>query len=122
MDETLAAEVRHRAHDCCEYCRMPQLYYPTVTFPTDHVIARQHGDKTTLGNLALSGLHCNLHKGTESDRDRPGDPKDHPPVQPSAAQMGSALSVARRDLGGAHGHRPRDDRCRRTARRISFGT
>jgi hypothetical protein len=42
---------------------MPQSFYPTVTFPIDHVVARQHGGPTVLGNLALSCLHCNSHKG-----------------------------------------------------------
>jgi HNH endonuclease len=57
MDETLARAVRERAGHACEYCRMPQAFYPTVTFPIDHVIARQHRGPTTLGNLALSCLH-----------------------------------------------------------------
>src|SRR5262249_22546398 len=63
MDESLAWEVRERAGHACEYCRMSQAYYPTVPFPIDHVIARQHGGPTTLGNLAPSCLHDNLHKG-----------------------------------------------------------
>jgi hypothetical protein len=36
-----------------------QAYYPTVPFPIDHIIARQHGGRTTFGNLALSCLHDN---------------------------------------------------------------
>ena len=63
MDESLAEEVRQRARYACEYCRMPQLYYPTVTFPIDHIISCQHGGPTVLSNLALSCLHCNSHKG-----------------------------------------------------------
>ncbi len=58
-DERLAQEVRRRAKDTCEYCRMPQRYYPTVVFPIDHIIARQHGGLTALNNLAFSCLHCN---------------------------------------------------------------
>jgi hypothetical protein len=42
---------------------MPQSFYPTVPFPIDHIIARQHGGSTTLDNLALSCLHDNTHKG-----------------------------------------------------------
>jgi hypothetical protein len=42
---------------------MLQSYYPTVPFPIDHIIARQHGGGTRLGNLALSCLHDNLHMG-----------------------------------------------------------
>src|SRR5439155_23026889 len=63
MEGLLAARVRVRAGHVCEYCRMPQAYYPTVVFPIDHVIARQHRGPTTWGNLALSCLHCNSHKG-----------------------------------------------------------
>jgi HNH endonuclease len=63
MDERLAQSVRERAGHACEYCRVPQLCYPTVTFPMDHIIARQHRGSTELGNLALSCLHCNSFKG-----------------------------------------------------------
>jgi hypothetical protein len=63
MDEQLAQEVRRRASDACEYCRVAQAYYPTVPFPIDHIIARQHEGPTVAGNLALSCLHCNSHKG-----------------------------------------------------------
>lgn len=63
MDEALMAVVRERADHACEYCRMPQTFYPTVTFPVDHIIALQHGGPTVASNLALSCLHCNSHKG-----------------------------------------------------------
>jgi hypothetical protein len=63
MDESLAPWVRQRAGHVCEYCQMPQAYYPTIPFPFDHIIARQHGGQTTFGNLALSCLHDNSHKG-----------------------------------------------------------
>ena len=42
---------------------MPQSCYPTVPFPIDHIVARQHGGDATLDNLALSCLHDNTHKG-----------------------------------------------------------
>jgi hypothetical protein len=45
MDESLAVEVRRRPNDACEYCRMPQAFYPTVPFPLDHIIAQQHGGR-----------------------------------------------------------------------------
>jgi 5-methylcytosine-specific restriction endonuclease McrA len=63
MDASLARDVRERAGHMCEYCRMPESNYPTVPFPIDHIIARQHGGSTTLDNLALSCLHDNTHKG-----------------------------------------------------------
>ena len=63
MEESLANAVRERAGHRCEYCLMPQSFYLTVTFPIDHIIAQQHGGPTVLGNLALSCLHDNAHKG-----------------------------------------------------------
>src|SRR5260370_29073995 len=63
MDESLAGVVGRRAGHVCAYCRMPQANYPTIPFPIDHIIARQHGGPTVLSNLALSCLHCNSHKG-----------------------------------------------------------
>jgi hypothetical protein len=62
MDPNLLAQVRQRAGDCCEYCRMPQAVH-VRTFPIDHIRARQHGGLTTMDNLALSCLRCNSHKG-----------------------------------------------------------
>jgi len=62
MTETLAREVWRRAGNACEYCRMPQAFYP-APFQIDHIIARQHGGVTGIGNLALACLHCNAHKG-----------------------------------------------------------
>jgi hypothetical protein len=63
MDKSVAEQVRQRARYACEYCRMPQAYYPTVPFPIDHIISQQHGGRTVLSNLALSCLHDNSHKG-----------------------------------------------------------
>ncbi len=62
MDELLVREVWQRAGNVCEYCHMPQLYFPT-TFEVDHIIARQHDGPTVLSNLALSCLRCNGRKG-----------------------------------------------------------
>ncbi len=58
----LDLRVRQRAAGRCEYCRLPQSPY-AWTFPVDHIIARQHGGKTQLGNLALACLRCNRSKG-----------------------------------------------------------
>lgn len=63
MTPSLIRAVRSRARQACEYCRMPVVCYPTVPFPIDHILARQHGGETKLSNLALSCLHCNSHKG-----------------------------------------------------------
>jgi hypothetical protein len=34
-----------------------------VPFEIDHLIARKHGGKTIAGNLAVSCIYCNAHKG-----------------------------------------------------------
>jgi hypothetical protein len=52
MDETLAERLRQRADHACEYCHMPQAFYPTVPFPIDPISAQQHGGPTVFGNLA----------------------------------------------------------------------
>src|SRR5438876_5851955 len=58
----LAQQVRQRARNLCEYCRMPQAFYDTPHEP-EHIISRQHAGKTHIDNLALACLHCNRHKG-----------------------------------------------------------
>ena len=52
MDATLPEQVRQRAGDRCEYCRLPQGAH-VLTFPVDHIIARQHGGRTEHDNSAL---------------------------------------------------------------------
>ena len=61
-EESLYAAVRFRARFRCEYCQLPEAA-SGLTFPIDHVIARQHGGKTIMANLALSCPRCNQHKG-----------------------------------------------------------
>jgi hypothetical protein len=60
--EALADFVRARAHDCCEYCQLPQAFSSTP-FPIDHIIAEKHGGRTVASNLALACLADNNHKG-----------------------------------------------------------
>jgi hypothetical protein len=62
MDEWLVLEVWRRAGGVCEYCHIPQAFFPSP-FEIDHVIAKQHSGPTVSNNLALSWLHCNGHKG-----------------------------------------------------------
>jgi hypothetical protein len=62
MTPSLERKIRDRANNACEYCLMPQSAF-VLTFPIDHIIARQHGGKTRADNLALACLRCNLHKG-----------------------------------------------------------
>lgn len=63
MDRIIEQQVRARAREICEYCRIPALLYDEP-FHTDHIIARKHGGRTVLENLAFCCLDCNLHKGT----------------------------------------------------------
>ncbi|MGA3024779.1 MAG: HNH endonuclease signature motif containing protein [Bryobacteraceae bacterium] len=58
----LAAAVRRRAGQLCEYCRVPQAAFPRP-FHIEHIVARQHGGSTQLDNLALACWQCNLKKG-----------------------------------------------------------
>ena len=58
----LAAEVRRRAGNECEYCRLPQKAFRRP-FHIEHIVAKQHGGQTRLENLALACWRCNLKKG-----------------------------------------------------------
>jgi len=62
MSTALEQLVRLRAHEVCEYCRLPQRF-SRLLFSVDHVIARQHAGPTTKENLALASGFCNRHKG-----------------------------------------------------------
>jgi 5-methylcytosine-specific restriction endonuclease McrA len=63
MDAALIRVIWRRAKGVCEYCRMSQVFYPTIPFQVDHILARQHGGETKPTNLALACLHCNSRKG-----------------------------------------------------------
>lgn len=58
----LAATVRQRASDRCEYCLLPQAAFRR-SFHVEHIRAKQHGGMTQLENLALACWQCNLKKG-----------------------------------------------------------
>jgi 5-methylcytosine-specific restriction endonuclease McrA len=56
--------VRARAGERCEYC----LIAERLTFAlhwVDHIVAEKHGGQTEGGNLALSCVLCNQHKGSD---------------------------------------------------------
>lgn len=74
MDARAKQEVRTRAGNRCEYCRLRQEHEPTRTFHVEHVIAQQHRGTDELDNLALACLLCNLLKGTNlTSRDPDSD-------------------------------------------------
>lgn len=68
MSSRLSAELRRqiveRAGDRCEYCRIHQDDV-VASHQIDHVIAEKHGGTTTLENLALLYMLCNIRKGSD---------------------------------------------------------
>lgn len=57
----LVREVRERAADHCEYCRLPQDSQE-ATFHVDHIQPRSAGGPTSSSNLSLACVSCSLHK------------------------------------------------------------
>jgi hypothetical protein len=64
ISAALRAQVRTRAHDRCEFCRLPQTA-SIMTFHVEHIVSRKHEGQTALENLALSCPTCNWHKGSD---------------------------------------------------------
>lgn len=58
----LRQAIRERAGFQCEYCLLPEAFFP---FEPDHVIALKHGGLTDSKNLASSCLECNQLKGSD---------------------------------------------------------
>lgn len=63
MNALTQRRVRQRAGNRCEYCRLHQDYEPYYRLHVEHVVAKQHGGRDGLANLALACHHCNQHKG-----------------------------------------------------------
>jgi hypothetical protein len=61
MDQSAEDLIRNRAHDCCEYCRMPQEF-DDLPFQNDHIIAKVHGGSDAPENRARACVPCNLYK------------------------------------------------------------
>lgn len=60
----LRKQIKLRADDRCEYCRMhaDDVFWP---HEPDHIIAQKHGGATEAGNLALACFPCNRAKRTD---------------------------------------------------------
>lgn len=54
--------VVERADNCCEYCLLSQ-HSTFQVHHIDHIIARQHGGRDDVSNLAFCCMICNLNKG-----------------------------------------------------------
>jgi hypothetical protein len=57
-------KVSARAQGRCEYCRVP-TEAAWAPHEVDHIIARKHGGKWGIKNLAYACFECNHHKGTD---------------------------------------------------------
>lgn len=62
----LELQVKLRAGDRCEYCRMRQSLQD-ATFHVEHVIPRVRGGETSLENLAWACPSCNLRKSDRTE-------------------------------------------------------
>ena len=90
MDAETRVTVRRRAADCCEYCQRRQTDSPLIPLQIEHIIARKHGGRDALGNLALACAECNLHKGSNLSG-----------IDPDSGQL-TPLFHPRRDLWDEH--------------------
>lgn len=63
MEDRLRQQVRDRAGDRCEYCRLPR-HADRLPFQVDHIIAEFHHGTSDFDNLAWSCFGCNVYKGT----------------------------------------------------------
>ncbi len=63
MDASTRLNVRQRAGNRCEYCRLRQQDEEENPFHTEHIIAKQHAGSDDLENLSLACSQCNAIKG-----------------------------------------------------------
>ena len=63
MDAATRREVRERAGNRFEYCRVRQEDDPLFVFHVEHILPRQHDGPDAATNLPLACYHCNRHKG-----------------------------------------------------------
>ncbi len=63
MEPAIRNEVRQRAGNRCEYCRLRQQDEEENPFHIEHIIAQQHGGTDAQENLALACSWCNAVKG-----------------------------------------------------------
>lgn len=64
VSRKLRKQVIERAAECCEYCGLHQNLVASA-HQVDHVIAEKHRGPTTLENLALCCMICNLRKASD---------------------------------------------------------
>jgi hypothetical protein len=90
MNEQLREQVRRRATDRCEYCRMPQSG-TVLPHEIDHIRSQKHSGPSTLENLCWACALCNSYKGTDIAAYPPGSdaivPLFHPRIDNWAAHF-----------------------------------
>jgi hypothetical protein len=64
MDAETRRQVRLRAGNRCEYCRLCESDSPLGLLQIEHICPRKHGGTDDEWNLALACIQCNLHKGS----------------------------------------------------------
>jgi 5-methylcytosine-specific restriction endonuclease McrA len=64
IPDSLRQQVINHAGSCCEYCLISQKDC-LVAHEVDHIISEKYHGETSFGNLCLSCLHCNRHKGSD---------------------------------------------------------
>ncbi len=80
---SMVDQVRRRAGEICEYCRLPQASQE-ATFHVDHVQPRSLGGPTTLTNLALACVTCSLRKAARTSAVDPKSRQRVPLFNPRA--------------------------------------
>jgi hypothetical protein len=88
-------EVRERAGNCCEYCRLPQDSQE-ATFHVDHVLPRSHGGPTVLQNLALACVACSLRKAARRYARDPRTGKQVPLFDPRRERWSDHFAFTKR--------------------------
>jgi len=64
VPSSLRKQVRQRAGQRCEYCRIPEVY-TSFPFQADHIISLKHDGPTTYENLVWACFWCNNRKGSD---------------------------------------------------------
>lgn len=64
IPNSLRRLVTERAHECCEYCLLPQ-FVGAGAHQMDHLVAVKHGGETVSENLALACVDRNQFKGSD---------------------------------------------------------
>jgi 5-methylcytosine-specific restriction endonuclease McrA len=99
-DAALRQQVRERAAQRCEYCRLPDWLPAFEPFHLEHIVARQHGGETELGNLAWACHRCNRYKGPNLSGIDPSSQEITPLFHPRRASWTAHFILRGIELAG----------------------